>query len=96
MTVITAFSAAIPSSPGYVGPFHAAVSASVLFFLPGLDKSTAAGIAIIFHLVCILPTTFIGMYYLWKENMSFSEIQHIEEEEQKGTGDALSEAADAS
>ncbi|MCP4403005.1 MAG: flippase-like domain-containing protein, partial [bacterium] len=96
MTVITAFSAAIPSSPGYVGPFHAAVSASVLFFLPGLDKSTAAGIAIIFHLVCILPTTFIGMYYLWKENMSFSEIQHIEEEEQKDTRDAPSEAADAS
>ena len=97
MTVITAFSAAIPSSPGYVGPFHAAVSASVLFFLPNLDKSTAAGIAIIFHLVCILPTTFIGMYYLWKENMSFSEIQHIEkEEEQKDGGDVSSEAVDVS
>ena len=96
MTVITAFSAAIPSSPGYVGPFHAAVSASVLFFLPGLDKSTAAGIAIIFHLVCILPTTFIGIYYLWKENMSFSEIQHIEKDEQEGAGDISSEAADLS
>ena len=83
-TVMAAFSAAIPSSPGYVGPFHAAVSASVLFFLPTLDKSTAAGIAIIFHLVCILPVTFGGIYYLWKENMSFSEIQHIEEEEEQG------------
>ena len=96
ITAITAFSAAIPSSPGYVGPFHAAVSASVLFFLPELDKSTAAGIAIIFHLICIVPVTLLGIYYLWRENMSFSEIQHIEEDGQKDRGDAPSEAADLS
>ncbi len=84
MTVITAFSAAIPSSPGYVGPFHAAVSASVLFFLPDLGKSHAAGIAIIFHLVCVLPITLFGVYYLWRENMSFSEIQHIDDQETPG------------
>ncbi|PID57422.1 hypothetical protein CSB45_07845 [candidate division KSB3 bacterium] len=78
ITVITAFSAAIPSSPGYVGPFHAAVSACLLFFLPEIGRSTAAGIAIIFHLVCVLPTTFSGIYYLWKENISFSEIQHAQ------------------
>ncbi|PIE33900.1 hypothetical protein CSA56_09430 [candidate division KSB3 bacterium] len=83
MTVITAFSAAIPSSPGYVGPFHAAVSASVLFFLPELGKSHAAGIAIIYHLVCVVPITIFGVYYLWKENMSFSEIQHINETEER-------------
>ncbi len=80
MTVLTAFSVAVPSSPGYIGPFHAAVSAGVLFFLPMLEKSTAAGIAIIYHLICILPITFVGLFYLWWENMSFAEIQHIEED----------------
>lgn len=82
VTVLTAFSVAVPSSPGYIGPFHAAVSASVLFFLPDMDKSVAAGIAIVFHLACILPVTLAGLYYLWKENLSFAEIQHIEEEAQ--------------
>ncbi len=82
INVIIAFSAAIPSSPGYVGPFHAAVSAGVLFFLPKSDISTVAGIAIVFHLVCIVPTTLIGLYYLWKENLSIAEIQHVEEQEE--------------
>jgi uncharacterized protein (TIRG00374 family) len=82
ITVLVSFSVAIPSSPGYVGPFHAAVSAGVLFFLPMLDKSTVAGIAIVFHLVCIVPITLAGLYYLWKENMSLSEIRHIEEEKE--------------
>ncbi len=82
LVVITAFSVAIPSSPGYIGPFHAAVSASILFFLPDFDKSTVAGISIVFHLVCVLPITLAGIYYLWKENMSFSEIQHAREEDE--------------
>lgn len=84
VTVLTAFSVAVPSSPGYIGPFHAAVSASVLFFVPDMDKSVAAGIAIVFHLTCILPITLAGLYYLWKENLSFAEIQHAEEEEIEG------------
>ncbi len=82
INVIIAFSAAIPSSPGYVGPFHAAVSAGILFFLPTLDKSAVAGIAIIFHLTCIIPITLAGLYFLWKENMSIAEIQHVEQEEE--------------
>lgn len=81
--VMVAFSVAIPSSPGYIGPFHAAVSASILFFLPTLDKSAVAGISIVFHLACIGPVTLMGVYYLWRENLSFSEIRHIEEEEQQ-------------
>ena len=83
INVLVAFSAAIPSSPGYVGPFHAAVKAGILFFLPALGRSSAAGIAIVFHLSCILPITFAGLYFLWKENLSIAEIQHVEEEEEE-------------
>jgi len=80
--VLIAFSVAIPSSPGFIGPFHAAVLTGVLFFQPTLDKSTAAGIAIVFHVICIVPVTLMGLFYLWKENMSLAELKHIEEEEQ--------------
>jgi hypothetical protein len=34
--------------------------------------------------------TIAGIYYLWKENMSFSEIQHIEDELEQGELDAKS------
>ena len=80
--VLVAFSVALPSSPGYIGPFHAAIVAGVLFFLPTYDRSSAAGIAIVFHLIAIVPVTLMGLFYLWKENLSLSEIQHLEEEEQ--------------
>ncbi len=83
ITVMIAFSVAIPSSPGYIGPFHAAIKTSILFFLPDFDESAAAGIAIIFHLASIVPITAAGIYYLWKEDMSFSEIQHAKEKEEQ-------------
>lgn len=79
--VLIAFAVALPSSPGYVGPFHAAVLAGVLLFQPGLDKGAVAGVAIVFHLIAIGPITLGGVYYLWKEQMSFADIRHIEEDE---------------
>jgi uncharacterized protein (TIRG00374 family) len=79
--VLIAFAVALPSSPGYVGPFHAAVLAGVLLFQPDLDKGAVAGIAIVYHLMTIGPITLAGVYYLWKEQMSFSDIQHLEEDE---------------
>ncbi len=82
INVLIAFAVAVPSSPGYVGPFHAAVLAGVLLFQPGLDKGTVAGIAIIYHLVSILPITLGGVFYLWKEGISFADIRHMNEEEQ--------------
>ena len=79
LTVLIAFSVALPSSPGYIGPFHAAVLTGVLFFVPTLDKSAVAGIALVYHLTVILPITVMGLYYLWKENLTFADIQHLDE-----------------
>lgn len=80
--VLTAFAVALPSSPGYVGPFHAAVLAGILLFEPTFDRSTVAGISIIYHLTVIAPVIVGGMFYLWKEQLSLADIKHIEEEEQ--------------
>jgi uncharacterized protein (TIRG00374 family) len=82
IVVLIAFSVALPSSPGYIGPFHLAVQTGVLFFLPNVDKSTAAGIAIIFHLVTTIPIILMGLFYLWRGHLSFTAIQHLEKEEQ--------------
>ena len=80
--VLIAFAVAAPSSPGYVGVFHWAVKTGVLLFLPGVDDEVAIGVAIIYHLVAILPITLGGVFYLWKAQMSFADIRHMNEEEQ--------------
>jgi hypothetical protein len=71
--VLIAFAVALPSSPGFIGPFHAATSAGLIFF--SIDKSTATGISLILHLILIGPVTLAGLFYLWIENLSFSEIK---------------------
>ncbi len=71
--VLIAFAVALPSSPGFIGPFHAATSAGLMFF--SIDKSTATGISLILHLIMVGPVTLAGLFYLWVENLSFSEIK---------------------
>ena len=59
--MITAFvvlSTLVPSSPGYVGPFHLAAIAAVT--LLGSGKDLATSFAILSHLMVWLPTTFAG------------------------------------
>jgi hypothetical protein len=71
--VLTAFAVALPSSPGFIGPFHAASSAGLIFF--SVDKSMATGVSLILHLVTVVPVIVLGIFYLWMENLSFSEIK---------------------
>ncbi len=57
----------IPSSPGYVGTFHAlGVFALGVFGLPA-DVSLAY--ITILHLTLIIPISLLGFYFLWRENL---------------------------
>ena len=49
----------MPSSPGYVGPFHLAAFTAVS--LVGGTVDQAASFAVIVHLALWLPTTIAGM-----------------------------------
>jgi uncharacterized protein (TIRG00374 family) len=61
----------IPSAPGYVGVFHAAVVLAVGLF----DVSPAAGVgyALLYHASQILPVTLLGWLYLLREHVSLGE-----------------------
>lgn len=48
----------VPSSPGYIGPFHLAAFAAIS--LLGGDKDTATSFAILSHLMVWIPTTLAG------------------------------------
>ncbi len=64
---------AIPSSPGYVGPFHAACVAVLALF--GIDESPAFGFALLFHAANYIPSTLLGFIGLIVQNISIKEIQ---------------------
>ncbi len=64
----------IPSAPGYVGVFHAAVVLALGLF--GVSRSAAVGYALLFHASQILPVTLLGWLYLLREHMSLGEAAH--------------------
>lgn len=51
----------VPSAPSGLGPFE--VAAVLIYASLGLGKETATNIALVYHLVQIIPTTIIGMAF---------------------------------
>lgn len=77
----------IPSSPGFVGTYHWFAILGLAFC--GVTKSEASGYALISHAMNVLPITFVGLIFFWKENLHLSEaviekekIEHEIEEAQ--------------
>jgi len=72
LTCTTNLAMLIPSSPGYVGVFHAAATLSLLPFNVG--SGAALSFAILAHLVNVVPVSLIGAAFLLlgREQISFS------------------------
>lgn len=71
--VAIAFGVAVPSAPGYVGTFHFACAAGL--GLLGVDSNTARSFAIVMWAVSIIPVTVLGLFFLWRDNLSLREIK---------------------
>lgn len=76
--VVTAFSVAVPSTPGFVGTFEAAGAGAMM--LLGMDKESALGFAILAHAASFIPVTLVGFIFLYRENLSLSGIREVEAE----------------
>jgi uncharacterized protein (TIRG00374 family) len=74
-----ALAVAVPSAPGFFGPFELAVNV-VLVQLWGFDASQALGYALAFHIVGFVPVTLIGLYYAWKLGLSVRTMADSERE----------------
>ena len=66
----------IPSSPGYIGTFEGFCILGLSFF--GINKEFGLSFAIVIHLLISIPIILIGLGFLWKENISWREIEHVE------------------
>jgi hypothetical protein len=62
----------VPSSPGYVGVYHAAATLALTAF--GVDPSTALGIALITHAFSYGSLVIVGMIALWTGGYTFGDI----------------------
>ena len=68
---------AVPSSPGFFGPFEAAAKLGLGLWGVAADK--AVSFAVGFHLGGFIPVTLLGLYYIGRLNLRWSEMRHSEE-----------------
>jgi uncharacterized protein (TIRG00374 family) len=78
LVVMTAFAAAIPSSPGYIGPFHFACYIGLTAY--GVDKDLSGTVALVIHAVMILPVTLLGFAVAAAASVPMSELKTAERE----------------
>lgn len=62
-----------PSTPGYIGVFHAAVL-YVLATLFGVEVNLATSYAIVLHAALIVPVTLLGVFYAWRAGLSLTQM----------------------
>lgn len=74
---VVSLAVAIPSTPGFFGPFEAA--AKVGLSLWAVSSSKAISFAVGFHIGGFIPVTVIGIYYVWRFGLSWGEMRHSEE-----------------
>jgi uncharacterized protein (TIRG00374 family) len=70
---IIAIGVAIPSSPGFFGPFELAGKLGLGVF--GVPDAQAVTWAVGFHVLSFIPITIIGAYYFARLGLHFSDIQ---------------------
>lgn len=62
----------LPTTQGGIGPYEFFSKQTLVLF--GADNSIAVAYAILLHAILILPLVFLGFVYLWKENISLSQL----------------------
>jgi glycosyltransferase 2 family protein len=88
---LISLSVAVPSSPGFFGPFEAAAKLGLALWAVAPEK--AISFAVGFHLGGFIPTTIIGLYYVWKLDLSWKQVQQSEVEVEETVTEEDSRAA---
>jgi uncharacterized protein (TIRG00374 family) len=70
---VTSLGMTVPSSPGYIGVYHWLIVSTLLIF--GVEREVALGFAFALHALTFLPLTFLGIFYMIRENFSLRTIQ---------------------
>ncbi len=71
----------IPSTPGYIGTYHASVAYALLLYNVPLEK--ALSLSIVFHATNYIPVTLAGFLYLWRHHLTLKGIREEEERDRE-------------
>ena len=72
LLVVLQIGIAVPSSPGKVGVFHYLTVLALSVF--GAQKDVALSYAVVLHLVIYVPVIVLGVFYLWRENLTLTHV----------------------
>jgi uncharacterized protein (TIRG00374 family) len=67
------FATLLPSAPGFVGTFDAALI-KLLMDVQGAPPEFAAAYALVVHTVLVVPIVLVAMVILWRSNLSFTDV----------------------
>ena len=72
LLVFQAFAVMLPSSPGFMGTYHAAIVACLTLW--GVTTEVALGVALVMHALGFFLTVGIGLLYLWAAGLSLFDL----------------------
>ena len=75
LLVVVSISILVPSSPGFIGVYHAGTVFTLTQY--GIGREDALSFALVLHAAQYIPITLMGFYYLRKEHLS---LKRLEEE----------------
>jgi uncharacterized protein (TIRG00374 family) len=77
----------VPGAPGYVGTFDLALR-EVLVGMFDASAAAATSYTIVVHLTLIVPVVLVGLFFLWRENVSLPELgrHHLNATERSAVG----------
>lgn len=78
----TSLMVVVPSSPGYVGVFHAG-AVLILTTVFKVDQTVALTYAIVIHAVTYIWIIVLGVFSMWREGISMSSLQTMQANESK-------------
>ncbi|HEX6607333.1 MAG TPA: lysylphosphatidylglycerol synthase transmembrane domain-containing protein [Chloroflexia bacterium] len=73
----------VPSSPGYIGVFEG-IAIPVLTNVFSLGPHIAASYVVLLHAALYFPVTLLGLFYMVRESVSWSELAALEKKEAAG------------
>ncbi len=65
----------VPGPPGFVGPFHVAIVGGIFIVNPNIDMDVAKAMAIVAHLMNLIPIVLIGLACMYIEGFHVMELR---------------------
>jgi len=73
----------VPSSPGYLGVFDT-IAKNILVALYHIESNLALSYVAVLHAALYFPVTFLGLFYMLRESISWGELASLEKAEASG------------